>query len=90
MTDNTALQSQLSSYAQEVLRHNGIKSCRTRWTAADVLSIEVDPSRVAKARPLLSIIQQRGGTAVRVELHEPSAADLAAAQAPKAPDPFAS
>jgi hypothetical protein len=72
VTGATAGQSGLSTYAEAVLRQNGIKSCRTRWASADVLSIEVDPTRVDKAQKLLPIIQQRAGTHVHVELHQPT------------------
>ena len=72
MTGVTADQSGLSTYAEAVLRQNGIKSCRTRWATADVLSIEVDPTRVDKAQSLLPIIQQRAGNHINVELHLPS------------------
>jgi hypothetical protein len=72
MTDVTAGQSGLSTYAEAVLRQNGIKTCRTRWPSSDVLSIEVDPIRVAKVQTLLPIIQLRAGTQVRVELNQTS------------------
>jgi hypothetical protein len=68
----TADQSGLSTYAEAVLRQNGIKSCRTRWESTEVLSIEVDPTRIDKARKLLPIIQQRAGRHIRVELHQPA------------------
>jgi hypothetical protein len=72
VTGVTAGQSGLSAYAEAVLRQNGIKSCRTRWAGTDVLSIEVDPTRLEKAQSLLPIIQQRAGRAVHVELHQPT------------------
>ncbi len=72
MTGVTAGQSGLSSYAEAVLRQNGIKNCRMRWPSLDVLSIEVDPMRFQKAEWLIPIIQQRAGKQVRVEMHEPS------------------
>jgi hypothetical protein len=72
VTGVTADQSGLSTYAQAVLRQNGIKSCRTRWASADVLSIEVDPTRIDKAQSLLPIIQQRAGKHINVELHQPT------------------
>ena len=72
MTDVTVDQSGLSTYAEAVLRQNGIKSCRTRWTSTDVLSIEVDPTRVDKAQSLLPIIQQRAGKRINVVLHQPT------------------
>jgi hypothetical protein len=68
----TAGQSGLSVYAEAVLRQNGIKSCRTRWAATDVLSIEVDPTRLDQAQRLLPIIQQRAGAHVHVELRQPT------------------
>jgi hypothetical protein len=71
MTGATAGQSGLSTYAEAVLRQNGIKSCRTRWSGTDVLSIEVDPTRVDLAQKLLPIIQQRAGNHIQVQLHQP-------------------
>jgi hypothetical protein len=84
MTGVSAEQSGLSSYAEAVLRHNGIKSCRTRWPSDDVLSIEVDPMRLQKAERLLPIIQQRAGADVRVEMHQPSPETTT----PRIPDAF--
>jgi hypothetical protein len=72
VTGVTADQSGLSTYAEAVLRQNGIKSCRTRWASPDVLSIEVDPTRIDKAQSLLPIIQQRAGKDINVELHQPT------------------
>jgi hypothetical protein len=72
VTGVTADQSDLSTYAEAVLRQNGIKSCRTRWASPDVLSIEVDPTRIDKAQSLLPIIQQRAGKHINVELHQPT------------------
>lgn len=85
MTGITAGQSGLSTYAEAVLRQNGIKSCRTRWASPDVLTIEVDPTRLAQAQRILPIIQQRAGQDVRVELHQPTSP---AQHIPAAADPF--
>jgi hypothetical protein len=73
VTGVTTEQTGLSTYAEAVLRQNGIKSCRVRWPAPEVLSIEVDPTRRAQALRLLPIIQQRAGTGIDVQLLEPSA-----------------
>lgn len=72
MTDVTAGQSDLSIYAEAVLRHNGIKSCRVRWVRPDLLSIEVDPTRRDQAQRLLPIIERRAGNHVHVQLHQPT------------------
>jgi hypothetical protein len=72
MADTTSDQSKLGSYAEAVLRQNGIKDCRIRWVSTDVLTIEVNPTRVDKARTLLPVIQQRAGQQVHVRLHQPS------------------
>ena len=71
MTGITAEQSGLSTYAESVLYHNGIKTCRIRWPSTNILTIEVDPSRLNQAQALLPVIQQRAGLLVRVELHQP-------------------
>lgn len=81
MSGLTAEQSGLSTYAEAVLRHNGIKSCRARWPSPDVLTLEVDPTRLAKARSLLPTIQQRAGKNTTVEMHQPTAQDDDAAPA---------
>jgi hypothetical protein len=73
VTGVTADQSGLSTYAEAVLRQNGIKSCRTQWSSTNVLSIEVDPTRIDKAQKLLPIIQQRAGQHIHVELRQPTA-----------------
>jgi hypothetical protein len=75
MTTITTAQTHLTEYAQDVLRHNGVKSSRAWWPNPQVLALVVQPYAVAKAARALPVIQQRADKFgdVRVVIEQPGA-----------------
>jgi hypothetical protein len=75
MTAISTTQSHLKEYAQDVLRHNGVKSSRAWWPSPGVLALTVEPYAVVKAKRALPIIQQRADKFgdIRVVIDEPGA-----------------
>jgi hypothetical protein len=75
MTTITTAQSHLREYAEEILRHNGVKSSRAWWPSPHVLALTIQPHAVAKAVRALPVIQQRADKFgdIRVVIDQPGA-----------------